>query len=127
MNLRLRWLLLPIIYFGLSFTFLTLSNMFFQWLLPLVTFKDWIMFGITIPISGFLMISQALAAIFATQILPENKQKFACKLFFWFIVFSMILSLLLTRFSFSNSGDLINLIQSLIALFITYNGSAKRD
>jgi hypothetical protein len=73
------------------------------------------------------MISQALAAIFATQILPENKQKFACKLFFWFIVFSMILSLLLTRFSFSNSGDLINLIQSLIALIITYNGSTKRD
>jgi predicted permease len=101
--------------------------MFFQWLLPLVTSKDWIIFVLTIPISGLSMISQGLAAIFATQILPEDKQRFACKLLFWFILPSMILSLALTRFSFGNSADLINMIQTIIAIFITYSAFSKNN
>lgn len=125
-HIALRWVMLPIIFFGLSFLFLLLSNMFFQWILPLDTTKDWIIFVITIPISGLLLMSQALAAIFSTQILPDDKQRLASKILFWFILLSILSSLALTRFSINNRGDLINLIQALLAIFITYNGT-KRD
>lgn len=120
MKTVLRWIAFPAIFLVSSSLLMFVSAIYFDWLLPLETIKDWIIFALIIPLSGTMFVSVNLAGILSISILPERHSKagFIC------ILIISVLYLIAAYISHGLPSDFqqrLNCLQMLtVTVYLTY-------
>jgi hypothetical protein len=115
MKTTLRWVAMPIAFLILSSLFMLLSAIYFGWLLPLNSSKDWIIFFLVIPLSALVFFSQSMAAVISIALLSDSHMK-AGYIVIIIIVSLYLIGAYLTHGIPVNFQQQLNCLQALAAL-----------
>lgn len=92
---------------------LFVSQLYFGWILPLKTSKDWIIAVCTFPLSAFVFFSPMFGTIAAAAIVPDNRTSTAYVVFTIISVLNLIGSWIIAGVP-SEFGAKLNLFQSIV-------------
>jgi|JI8StandDraft_1071087.scaffolds.fasta_scaffold486117_1 hypothetical protein len=117
MKTLLRWIAFPIVFIiGTGLTTL-LSFLYFDWILPLESSKDWIALFFTFPAGVILIFGQVITAVIAATVSPNYKV--ACYLMLLWYIFTIVLQFFISPEGFSPKGldQKLNTIETVIGFF----------